>query len=882
MLQALIDARNNANAQKFLRMLAMAEGTMKKGVANPYQVGFGGVSIGDLSRHPGTASEFRQTDGKVSRTTAAGAYQFIKPTWDALQRKLGLPDFSPRSQDLAALQLIREAGALNDVLQGNFDRAVAKTGRIWASLPSSPYAQPRKSAAFVATALGSPPPVAANMAMNQQQKAAPMENPYMILVPKVNKQTGGAPTPAAVQSSAPMENPYMTLVPQKPKRGFFQELGRQAGLTARHGIEGVAGAADVVTEPIRYLQNKIAGVVGAPQAGQSTSQLAASAADWLGLPKPETAVERVVGDGARLMAGGAGMAGAAGKAAKVVSGPVAKAVMGGLAANPGTQVAAAAGSGVAGGAAREGGANTTGQVVAALAGGLASAAGASGAKALAGSLKKIPKGNRLPVQEVEQRIASQLDGTEIDWKALPEDVRNSVVRDVRKAMPADAELNAKALRHFVDFRTAGATPTRGTLTMDPVQITREKNLAKIGANSASDGQRLATLENANNRALVEGLNSMGAANAVDEVQTGQRASEALQGWLDGRKAAVNNLYASARDSSGRSVALDGAAFTKQASQLLDDNLLGHALPKGVETHLNRIAMGEVPFDVNYAEQLKTVIAKLQRNTNDGQQRLALGMVRQALEDTPIHPQAVAGLAEDGSAAIGMFNQARTEHRNLMGIIEKSPALKALHEGGLAPDRFVRSYVGGAANADDVQRLANLLRSESPEAFQAVKNSIAAELKGKGTGWAADDAAKLGASSFRSGVRSFGDAKLQAFFSPEEMQQLGAIGRVADYTMVQPAGSAVNNSNTAGALVGKALDLAGGFGGKFKLLGIGDQVQAGVNHVQEQQAMDAIRELFKPRVAGPAPLPKPGALFPATVGAGLYGAPPAQQQDDWGY
>ena len=44
-----------------------------------------------------------------------------------------------------------------------------------------------------------------------------------------------------------------------------------------------------------------------------------------------------------------------------------------------------------------------------------------------------------------------------------------------------------------------------------------------------------------------------------------------------------------------------------------------------------------------------------------------------------------------------------------------------------------------------------------------------------------------------------------FFTPEEITRMKAVGRVAMYEQVQPSGSAVNNSNTAGMAIGRLFD-----------------------------------------------------------------------------
>lgn len=74
-------------------------------------------------------------------STAAGAYQILSRYFDAYKVQLKLPDFSPMSQDLIALQLIRECRATDDIRQGNFATAVLKCRSRWASLPGAGYGQ---------------------------------------------------------------------------------------------------------------------------------------------------------------------------------------------------------------------------------------------------------------------------------------------------------------------------------------------------------------------------------------------------------------------------------------------------------------------------------------------------------------------------------------------------------------------------------------------------------------------------------------------------------------------------------------------------------------------------------------------------------------------
>jgi muramidase (phage lysozyme) len=125
------------NEKAFLDMIAFSEG------AN-YNTLFGGGTFDSYADHPRRVFSFTNSRGETLKTSAAGRYQFLARTWDDLARRLQLPDFSPASQDAAALELIRQRGATNDVQAGRVQAAITKCAPIWASLPGAGYAQPER------------------------------------------------------------------------------------------------------------------------------------------------------------------------------------------------------------------------------------------------------------------------------------------------------------------------------------------------------------------------------------------------------------------------------------------------------------------------------------------------------------------------------------------------------------------------------------------------------------------------------------------------------------------------------------------------------------------------------------------------------------------
>ena len=134
----------NSNICAFLEMLAISE--LGQAILNQSDNGYN-VLVGSLPGDVKTFSGYLFHPDRLEHvrgalySTAAGRYQIIFPTWKGIVEKIALPDFSPDSQDKAAVELIKERGAYEDLVAGRWAVAIAKCQREWASLPGAGYGQ---------------------------------------------------------------------------------------------------------------------------------------------------------------------------------------------------------------------------------------------------------------------------------------------------------------------------------------------------------------------------------------------------------------------------------------------------------------------------------------------------------------------------------------------------------------------------------------------------------------------------------------------------------------------------------------------------------------------------------------------------------------------
>jgi len=485
-------------------------------------------------------------------------------------------------------------------------------------------------------------------------------------------------------------------------------------------------------------------------------------------------------DGARLAGNVAGPSMLVGGVGKTVASPVVRgAIQGGLGAlaMPVT----------------DGGQNyatdkATQGVVGVLSGGAMGKVFDKAANSLSTFVGKMRAENRtVDPEAVAAQVKFALEKDGIDASAIPKNILESVRQDVSRALRSGEKIDPAALARKMDFESLGMTGTRGQITRDPMQFAREKNLQGI----VDAGEPLAAVFNQQPKQLAGALDKLGAASAREGTADAAALQDRLLRNDEFSRALVDRAYKGARDETGRYAGANVKAFSDAANNALDEQMLGRFLPANVKGLLNDVSDGTVPLNVNTLVQIDGVFSDAQRaamSSGDKAGAKAIGVIRSALNNTPIDDAA-------GAQAKAAFDTARGLARDRFQNIESVPALKATLDD-VAPDKFIQKYIIGA-DSRDVAALKGMIEG-SPEASQLIRNQVVAHLKNKAFGANAAGDKGFAQETFNKELKNIGREKLLSIFTPDEVDKLFTVGRVAAYAGSQPAGSVVNTSGTAAA------------------------------------------------------------------------------------
>ncbi len=661
-------------------------------------------------------------------------------------------------------------------------------------------------------------------------------------------------------------------------------IPRQLGLTARYGMEGLAQAAQVGTEPIRKLvTDPLMRMFGSNAESKPLGEMATGFADRLGLPAPQNANERVIGDATRLVAGAGGMGAAAGAGAQLPG--VAGRVMTGLASNPMQQLSSAAGAGLAGGASREAGGGAMTQAGASLLGGVAGGMVPGVGGALAGMTRRAVAPTMTP-QELDVRLSTVLGQAGTDYSQLAPNVRNSLRAQLADSLQAGKELDPQAVRRLADFTTVGATPTRGMVSQNPVQITREMNLAKMAANGADEGLHgLPLLQNRNNQTLIGRLNAVGGASETNPITAGRLVQDRITGTNAGLQGAEQTAWNIAKGSPGYTQPIFPDGLNAANRALGEEGMMGF-LPKQISDYMAAFQTGQQPFTPQAYRNLQSMLSGAM--AEGGNTAAAAGIARRGLESSPLRPLTQTG-RDIGNAPVtmGMADMLRARDAQPQTAVD---AVNAARAATAAKYRYqessplVRTALSDARNADPekiaqsfiingtVNDARSVAQEVGPNGIGTIRDALATYIKKQSLSGAADETGKVSQSALNATLRKIGEEKLRMFFSPEEVASLQATGRVATYMQNQPVGSAVNNSNSGALIMGRGMDALNAIAGKvpFGKAAVVDPLRNINISISQRQAQNVVPGLLAPVEKKPM---LPSMLLPGlAVGGGLLSSP----------
>lgn len=248
----------------------------------------------------------------------------------------------------------------------------------------------------------------------------------------------------SVSNNAPMQDafdmafPAPKVVAPPKQRTAMQDTARQLGLAARYGVEGVTALPSIVAEGPRALMN--AGVWAANKLGGNMPyfpEVAPSVSNVLtmaGMPKPETPMERVVGDISRGVAGAGGSIGA-GNALMNYGGQLSSKVGGVMAANPLMQgVSASTGTGAAG-LTREAGGGPIAQMIAGIFGAVAPSAALTAGRATLEAGKKLFSGQAMTADDIQGQAHAAYKMADERGGILSPDFTNKVLDKIDDMKP---------------------------------------------------------------------------------------------------------------------------------------------------------------------------------------------------------------------------------------------------------------------------------------------------------------------------------------------------------------------------------------------------------------------------------------------------------------
>lgn len=864
----------NPNVRKMLGVIASAEG-----VKHGYNTMFGNERLSDLSKHPGILKEFTQTDGKKNKTSAAGRYQFLEPTWNGLAKQLGLKDFSPKSQDIAAVALLAQNGALPHVLKGDIPTAVKKSGGTWASLPSAPdsYKQPKKTWSDIGVSGSTFDRVKGKREAQKQPTIADVYKAYRsgkLTTEQKNAfesdvKAGKVMLPNGAKLMGQKKAVEPVILPQNVSDAYYSgKLDKQQRAALERDLKDNIVKLPKPTNHQSSLPDFDAnGQIVTPEMPKAPPQ-----------EKPLSLTDKIIGGGEAALTVGTGMIGGAiGQVAGGLHGIAESVVDGTFGTQQGAQNAVnragqfanaltygpntPAGQravGAVGEFIEDTGLDTLPPV---LGGGVGAATATLGRA----SVPVATTAAREVAQAAKPVVAQVVEQAKRPVAAVTEAARNTFNRDTSNTGPAPANMGAAQVDQAT-VRQALAqdlpvTPelTRGQISRDPAQLKFEVETAKDPDAGAPLRQRYEQQHQAvqqNFDAFIDQTGSQTGGNARD---VGLMVDGALQKQMQADKNRVRVAYKKADDSEEAATPVD----VTQPVSVLEDGEISiidylNSQPElpttPIITAAKRTAVslgiaqkaddGSLIPGNPTIKQLEKWRSEINGNVNQEAPNIRQATILKGFIDAHVEPYAGT-----------LYKAARAERKRFGDKWENHTIIKDLTGNKKGTDDRKVAYekvvdrVIYSGSLDDLRQAKRTIMTSGPEGKQSwseIQAAVLQNIKDEATKGVAPDGQgnqMISPAALNAQIRKLDD-KLDFIFGKQGADKLRALNEVSKTIFTVPTSAAINHSNTA-ATLSAAMDLVlSGMSG-FPAP-VASALRLSTKHIKDQKIRKRVEDALNPR------------------------------------
>jgi hypothetical protein len=315
----------------------------------------------------------------------------------------------------------------------------------------------------------------------------------------------------------------------------------------------------------------------------------------------------------------------------------------------------------------------------------------------------------------------------------------------------------------------------------------DERLISLELNARGKGKEWSEAFRRQNEALVENLKVLRDETGPDvfttnPVEHGDTIISRYKAIDDARNADISAKYQALRDAAGGDFPVDAPQLLANVQSALKKDLVTSKAPSDAMSLIReRAEAGSMSLED--FESLRTSLARVQRGSNDGQERHAAGVIRKQIEQLPLRPEA--------QSLKGIADTARQSAAERFAALDADPAYKAAVTDKVPPDSFVQKFLIGGTR-DNVSNLRAAMEGDET-ALQTIKVATLGHLQ-KAAGIDPNYNGNFTQAGFNKALQQL-EPKILALLDPKTAETIRNLGDVARYTQFQPKGSFVNNSNT---------------------------------------------------------------------------------------